>query len=396
MCGLCLSLRGDHGQFARIVTNYDGLLISVLTEAQAQKDSGLRRTAGPCPLRGMRTASVAQGEGARLAAAVSLVLASAKVRDHVADGDGLLARRPVALAARRVAAGWGAAGARSGSAVGFDTALLVDAVDRQVGIEALAGIGTPILAVTEPTETATAAAFAHTAILAGRPHNAEPLADAGRLFGRLAHLLDAVEDRAADAEAGAWNPLTATGTSLAEARRLADDAVHGVRLALREVEFTDAKLAHLLLVHELRRSVDRAFGTVPTCSSHASHASHQPGPYGQQPQQPQPGPYGAPQNPYAVGGNPYAGGGGVPGGGAGSGGGGGGDFGGFGGGPVPQPPKGRRGFWAGCGMFWLLCCTCKLCCAKEYEGPWSRKKREGCCRDCDCDGCDCCCPCDGC
>ncbi|QOV39340.1 hypothetical protein IM697_13685 [Streptomyces ferrugineus] len=393
LCGLCLSLRGDHGQFARIVTNYDGLLISVLTEAQAEKDNGLRRTAGPCPLRGMRTASVAQGEGARLAAAVSLVLASAKVRDHVADGDGLLARRPVALAARRVAAGWGAAGARSGSAVGFDTAVLVDAVDRQAGVEALAGIGTPILAVTEPTETATAAAFAHTAILAGRPHNAEPLAEAGRLFGRLAHLLDAVEDRAADARAGAWNPLTATGTSLAEARRLAEDAVQGVRLALREVEFSDARLAHLLLVHELRRSVDRAFGTVPTCSSHASQQS---GSYGQPPQNPYAGgnPY-AGQNPY-TGQNPYAGGGGAPGGGAGGGGGGGGDFGGFGGGPAPQPPKGRRGFWAGCGMFWLLCCTCKLCCAKEYEGPWSRKKREGCCRDCDCDGCDCCCPCDGC
>ncbi|MBT2676524.1 hypothetical protein J7E95_38230 [Streptomyces sp. ISL-14] len=395
LCGLCLSLRGDHGQFARIVTNYDGLLISVLTEAQAEKNSGMRRTAGPCALRGMRTASVAQGEGARLAAAVSLVLASAKVRDHVADGDGLLARRPVALAARRVAAGWGAAGARTGSAVGFDTAVLVDAVDRQVGIEALAGPGTPILAVTEPTETATAAAFAHTAILAGRPHNAEPLAEAGRLFGRLAHLLDAVEDQAADAASGAWNPLTATGTSLPEARRLADDAVRGVRLALREVEFGDAKLAHLLLVHELRRSVDRAFGTVPMC------ASHQPGPYGQPPQQGPgqgQGPYGAPQNPYAgqnpyIGGNPYAGGGGAPGGG-GHGGGGGGGFGGFGGGPAAQPPKGRRGFWAGCGMFWLLCCTCKLCCAKEYEGPWSRKKREGCCRDCD--GCDCCCPCDGC
>ncbi|MGW4108178.1 DUF5685 family protein, partial [Streptomyces sp. NPDC004976] len=30
LCGLCLALRGDHGQLARIVTNYDGLLISVL------------------------------------------------------------------------------------------------------------------------------------------------------------------------------------------------------------------------------------------------------------------------------------------------------------------------------------------------------------------------------
>ncbi|EHN76891.1 as well as SAM-PR, partial [Streptomyces coelicoflavus ZG0656] len=114
----------------------------------------------------------------------------------------------------------------------------------------------------EPTETATAAAFAHTAHLAGRPHNAAPLAEAGRLFGRLAHLLDAVEDREADAAAGAWNPLTVTGTSLTEARRLADDAVHGVRLALREAEFTDGRLVHRLLVHELGSSVDRAFGTV--------------------------------------------------------------------------------------------------------------------------------------
>lgn len=359
LCGLCLALRHDHGQFARIVTNYDGLLISVLTEAQAGVVAGSRRTAGPCALRGLRTASVAQGEGARLAAAVSLVLASAKVRDHVADRDGLLARRPVAAAARRVAAGWGRAGAHGGAAVGFDTGVLVDAVDRQLGIETLAGPGTPLLTVTEPTETATGAAFAHTAVLAGRPGNAEPLAEAGRLFGRLAHLLDAVEDQHADGLSGAWNPLTATGTSRAEARRLADDALRGIRLALREAEFTDGRLAHLLLAHELGRSVDRAFGQGPAC------AAHQPGPGGRP---------GADQPLF-----PPA----MP-------------------GPKPLSP---RGFLAGCGMFALLCCSCQMCCAGEYEGPWSRKKREGCCRDCDCDcpcdgcdgcGCDCCCPCDGC
>ncbi|MFI1396465.1 DUF5685 family protein [Streptomyces sp. NPDC020681] len=376
LCGLCLALRSDHGQFARVVTNYDGLIVSVLTEAQAERTSASRRTAGPCPLRAMRTAPVARGEGARLAAAVSLVLASAKIRDHVADRDGVLARRPVAAAARRVAAGWDRAGARTGAELGFDTAVLLDAVDRQTGIEALAGPGTALLTVTEPTETATAAAFAHTAVLAGRPENGAPLAEAGKLFGRLAHLLDAVEDREADAASGAWNPLTATGTSLAEARRLADDALHGIRLALRDVRFVDDKLVHVLLAHELRTSVNRAFGTT-TCSHQGSGAPQNPyqgggyGPGGQ-------GPYGS-NNPYG-GGNP-----GVPGG-----------PGGlppqFGGGEPPTPK--RRGFLAGCAVFTGLFCTCQICCAKEYEGPWSRKKREGCCRDCDCPDCCDCCGCD--
>ncbi|MFF1545775.1 DUF5685 family protein [Streptomyces sp. NPDC058291] len=377
LCGLCLALRGDHGQFARVVTNYDGLLISVLTEAQAERAAagGWRRTAGPCPLRGMRTASVAQGEGARLAAAVSLVLASAKVRDHVADGDGVLARRPVALAARRVAASWGRAGERGAAAVGFDTAVLVDAVDRQVGIEALAGPGTSLLTVTEPTETATAAAFAHTAVLAGRPANAAPLAEAGRLFGRLAHLLDAVEDQEADAAAGAWNPLTATHTPLTEARRLADDALHGIRLALRDVDFEEGALAHLLLAHELGRSVDRAFGSRSCGHAHEPEGGHGPeaghgaqGAFG-----PPTGPY-APRNPAdptaPVPGNPY----GNP----------------YGGEP-PRPQK--RGFLAGCAVAIGLCCTCKVCCADEFEGPWSRKKREGWCSgcgECDCGCCDCC------
>ncbi|GAU70826.1 putative regulatory protein [Streptomyces sp. NBRC 110611] len=360
LCGLCLALRADHGQFARVVTNYDGLIISVLTEAQSGRTAKHRRTAGPCPLRGMRTASVARGEGARLAASVSLVLASAKIRDHVADRNGLLRRRPVAVAARKVAAGWDRAGARTGAGVGFDTAVLVDAVDRQLGIEQLAGPGTPLTAITEPTETATAAAFAHTAVLAGRPGNAGPLAEAGRLFGRLAHLLDAVEDRTRDDAEGAWNPLTATGATTAQARRLCDDALHGIRLALRDVEFTDSALVHVLLVHELRRSVDRAFGTA--ACAHLGHGAAGQGAQGNG----APGPYG---------GGPH----------------------------LPHQPKQPRGFLAGCAVAIGLCCTCQLCCAEQYEGPWSRKKREGCCRDCDCsdgcDGCDCCndcCCCDNC
>lgn len=390
LCGLCLALRADHGQFARVATNYDGLIVSVLTEAQIPRTADARRTAGPCPLRAMRTAPVARGEGARLAAAVSLVLASAKMRDHVTDRDGLLARRPVAAAARRVAHRWDAAGARTGRELGFDTAVLLDAVDRQAGIEALARPGTPLLTVTEPTETATAAAFAHTAVLAGRPGNAAPLAEAGRLFGRLAHLLDAVEDLEADTASGAWNPLTATGTSPAEARRLADDAVHGIRLALRDAEFVDDRLLHQLLAHELRRSVDRAFATT-TCAHQGYGAPGAPRPPHGHPHQGggrAPGPYGS-VNPYGGGHGGHGGHGGGSGFGGGSGGRGSG-----GEGPGRKPP---RGLLAGCAVFVGLFCTCRICCAKEYEGPWSRKKREGCCRDCDGNcSCDCCCPCDGC
>ncbi|UED83422.1 DUF5685 family protein [Streptomyces profundus] len=340
LCGLCLALRRTHGQAARMATNYDGLLISVLHDAQSAAEPGSnRRTAGPCPLRGMRTARVAAGEGAQLAAAVSLVLASAKIRDHVLDGDGLLRRRALAAAATRVARSWDGAGARGGARAGFDTALLVDAVARQQSIESLTGRGSPLLTVTEPTETATGAVFAHTARLAGRPGNAPALAEAGRLFGRLAHLLDAVEDLAADRAAGLWNPIDITGTPLPEVRRLCDDAVHGVRLALNDAEFTNGRLAHVLLVHELAEAVDRTFGAA---CGHASPAAS--------------APFGAPQ----------------------------------------EPPPVRRGPVAGCVVWAGLFCTCQICCRSEYQDPWNGKRREGWCGKANCcDCCDCCRCCDG-
>ena len=258
LCGLCLTLRAEHGQAARLVTNYDGLLVSVLVEAQSPELSP-RRKAGPCALRGMKTAEVvtARAQGAQLAAAASLLLAAGKTRDHVADGDGPYARRLVAAAAGRMADRWDAAGGRTGAAVGFDPAVLRDAVARQPVLEAAPGLG--LLDLTEPTETAVAAVFAHTAVLAGKEANAETLAEAGRFFGRLAHLIDAVEDLAADEEAGAYNPLLATGTTPEEARRHADDALHGLRLALADLELERPRLVQALLDREAGRSVERAF-----------------------------------------------------------------------------------------------------------------------------------------
>jgi hypothetical protein len=269
---MCLSLRDDHGQAARLATNYDGLIISVLAEAQAD-GAPERRTAGRCALRGMRKADVAIGDCTRLAATVSLVLAAAKLRDHADDGDGAFGRPGVRGAATALAARWATASTRTGQQVGFEVGVLTTAIGRQTAVEAAAGPGTSLLTVTEPTETATAAAFAHTAVLAGKPANKAPLAEAGRLFGRIAHLLDAVEDLDADQDNGVWNPLLATGTDRAEARRLCDDALLGIKLALSEAEFTDARLAHALLVHELSRSVQRVFARATGTAAPAAHAA---------------------------------------------------------------------------------------------------------------------------
>ncbi|MFI7231374.1 DUF5685 family protein [Nonomuraea angiospora] len=265
LCGLCLTLRDGQGQAARLATNYDTLIISVLTEAQLGS-AAPRRTAGPCALRGFRAAEVldARASGARLAAAVSLALGAGKLRDQVADGDAALgpfsgvARRRLAA---RLAARWETGGARLGAGVGFDTAVLAATVDRQLDLERRAAShgGQGVLELTAPTEEAVAAAFAHTAVLAGRPGNAAALAEAGRFFGRIAHLLDAVEDGAEDAARGAFNPLAATGTGEREARRLCDDAARGLTLALREVEFRDRQLVDTLLGTEVRRAVERAF-----------------------------------------------------------------------------------------------------------------------------------------
>lgn len=256
LCGLCLALRDEHGQRARVATNYDGLVISTLVDAQRPSS---RRIAGPCPLRGMRRASVADGAGAQLAASVSLLLASAKLNDHVADGDGVFGHGVAGKAGGRVAARWATEATDSAAAVGFDTAVVTSAIDRQTAVERSLSHGDSVLVATEPTESATSAAFAHTAVLAEAHGNTAVLAEAGRLFGRIAHLLDAVEDRHDDAVTGTWNPLTVTGTSLDDARKLCEEAAHGIRLAIDDAQFADGALVDALLVHELPRAVKRAF-----------------------------------------------------------------------------------------------------------------------------------------
>ena len=73
LCGLCLSLRDNHGQATRLTTNTDAVMVSVLLAAQ-RAESPVSARAGRCPLRGMQSADVvvADDPGIRLATTASL------------------------------------------------------------------------------------------------------------------------------------------------------------------------------------------------------------------------------------------------------------------------------------------------------------------------------------
>lgn len=341
-CGLCLELRDDAGQLARLTTNYDALALSVLVEAQ-QGDESDSRNAGPCALRGMRRQRIATGGGPRLAATASLLLASAKIRDHVEDGDGIAARRGARGIAGLTADRLRTKAIAIGGSIDLSTEPLVAVIERQREIEAGCGPETPLTAVTAPTEATTAELFAHAALLGGRPENAEAFRTAGAAFGRLAHLLDAAEDFDEDAARGAWNPLAATGTGVEGARGLARGALTDMKRALDSASIIDTTMTDLLLDRYARHAFTKAFGT--SCATgrktdgrhdhrrdrrYDRHETHDDG---------------------------YR--------------------------------SRKRGFWAGLCSFMVLACTCQMCCAEHYEDPWSGRPREGCCRDC-CDCCDCC------
>ncbi|THV42635.1 DUF5685 family protein [Glycomyces buryatensis] len=370
-CGLCLELRDDAGHLARLTTNYDALALSVLVEAQGDPDAD-SRTAGPCALRGMRRQRIATGNGPRLAATASLLLASAKLRDHVEDGDGFVARPGARGLAGATADRYRTKATVIGETIDLPTARVIAAIERQQSVEAACGPTTPLTDVTAPTEEATAELFAHAAFLADRPENAGAFRTAGRAFGRLAHLLDAADDFEEDAARGAWNPLAATGTGVEGARALARGALADMRAALEAATFVDEAMVHLLLDRYARHAVSKTFGSSCAASHH-----HEPGASYSEPGADPRLPGGPPRESWPPG---YER-------------------------PEETPPdkQGRpkrpriRGFWGGLCIFTALCCTCQSCCRSEYEDPWTGESRSGCCHQAEgCgEGCNCCGECCG-
>ncbi|MEU0545528.1 DUF5685 family protein [Nocardia sp. NPDC005978] len=286
MCGLCLGLRDGHGQLARAATNTDAIVLGVLTEAQ-QTRTAERTSAGPCPLRGMRRASVAPADspGVRLATTASLLLGAAKIRDHLDDGETARgAVRPLA----RVSGRWHAQAHDAAAGIGLDIAPLVAAIESQTALEQAAarhGVHTgpadldALNRLTAPTQLCAAELFAHTAILAEQPANADALRTAGWHFGRIAHLADAIEDLDHDREHGKFNPLTATGIGAEQAHELLRESNSLLRAALVSVGLERVGSVRWLLLDPLNgvvRRLGRAANVVHACTSRAcgSRAGH--------------------------------------------------------------------------------------------------------------------------
>ncbi|QBS42022.1 DUF5685 family protein [Nocardia sp. CS682] len=274
MCGLCLGLRDEHGQMARATTNVDAIVLSMLTEAQSA-GAVERTTAGRCALRGMQRASVAAATspGVRLATTASLLLASAKVRDHVDDGDAsALARTPMAKAASR----WAGQARLSAQRIGLDVEPLVAALSAQTGLEqaATAGGADSLARLTEPTQLCASEFFAHTAVLADRPANVDALRAAGWQFGRIAHLADAVQDYEQDLTRGRFNPLAATGTTMPQAYDLLRESDSRLREAVAEAELDAVPTVRWMLLDPLAGVLRRLGRGIGTVAGHACGISH--------------------------------------------------------------------------------------------------------------------------
>ena len=263
LCGMCISLRDGHGQLSRMTTNTDAVMISILVEAQSQAVPQ-RSGVGPCPLRGMASATIVKPDSlsVRLGATSSLTLAAAKAADVVAEQRfQLTSATPVRSRAAGALAGSLTRRALADGEIAdvIEVNDLLTELAGQAELESSIQTGDSLDAVTRGSASAAARIFAGSAEVAGAPENADELREMGRAYGRLAHLLDAVEDLDKDRADGSFNPIAATGTDLSVVRNEAFHLSHRIRQGFDRLKLVDGRLLRVLLVDVLHSKVHQVF-----------------------------------------------------------------------------------------------------------------------------------------
>mgnify|MGYP001101882017 FL=1 len=265
LCGLCLNLRQRFGQAAGLATNSDSALLIALCEAQSETPISTRKHV--CLLRRPFSglADDPSQPAVAYASGAAMLIAADKVRDNLQDDPGWL--RGVRRPARALAENWRSLAGEYLAALGFQAALVEGQFRRQVEVEAQPG---GVFAdYSQPTELAVGAAFAHTAVLAGRPRNSEALFAVGRGYGRIMLLLDAYRDYDADVQAAQFNPLRAAFPAQdwrPPARALFQGAYSQLREAAAALELPNPSLLNSLLLRQLGQVGRRSLGLCRTAA----------------------------------------------------------------------------------------------------------------------------------
>jgi hypothetical protein len=270
MCGACLALRDQVGQVARITLNKDALVLAMLVE-HLSGASG-RVQAGRCPLRGMRGAQVVDpgSAAATYAGVVSLVLAHASLADHAADGD---RRHAVASLGLPIAARMRKRALDAFPHLRADFDRIASCVAREAEVRSVAGHD--LGAYVEHTERAFGIGFGAVATVVGRPELRPALAGLGSAYGRIAAIIDALEDAADDVARGQFNLIIASFPHLTPGERTAaarTELLAGatrIADALRTLGADPDAAVHFLLTDALRARINAALGQ-PSPDSHSA------------------------------------------------------------------------------------------------------------------------------
>lgn len=257
LCGTCLALRDSAGQTARAALTQDAVVLSMLVEELAGPgDSPATVPAGRC-LRGpsgVRRVTDPTGRAARYAAAVSAEVLHIGLADHRADGDGsaLVTRCAIPVVERWRRRALLAAQEETGTFEAIDACALVARGARPEGV----------------TEEAFSHAFAAVARLARRPECETDLRALGHAFGRIALLVDAVEDYDTDLGRGTENvlctawPSASLGERLLFTRAVLEQQHGRIEACLDRLEVhSDSAVAYVLRV-SLRHRTARAVRTM--------------------------------------------------------------------------------------------------------------------------------------
>jgi len=212
-CGTCKSIGRLYGQKARVFLNYDAVFLGeILTDLQPRSlqfapayvsKSCLaipQRDEIPWPL--------------EYAAAANIVLAQFKLLDHVADTGSKLVKLAVRTYSQEFQR---ASEALANCQFPFKELQRLMALQGEREREAIPQIER----LSEPTAGATKLVFHHGAVTAGATGSSvDTMANLGSVFGEIAYLADALQDRKKDAERREFNALDATGMSNLRARKL--------------------------------------------------------------------------------------------------------------------------------------------------------------------------------